>query len=146
MWDLTELSVSVSALNLFESSEILSLNPYHFYPPIIMTMDQQNSSVQSEALVLIEQTNENNKRALQTDGESQEQSHNKKRSLTFIASWQKKTYTMSCTPDETVEQLKLKLQGLTNVRPQNMKLLNLVKGKLPVSGYDILLKLKVSRA
>ncbi|KAI9280946.1 HAD-like domain-containing protein [Umbelopsis sp. AD052] len=96
-----------------------------------MTMDQQNLSVQQDAAHLLQPTNENNKRALQTDGEGQEHSHNKKRPMTFIASWQKKTYTMSCTPEETVEQLKLKLQGLTNVRPQNMKLLNLVKGKLP---------------
>ncbi|KAG2172970.1 hypothetical protein INT44_004711 [Umbelopsis vinacea] len=94
-------------------------------------MDQQNLSVQQDAAHLLQPTNENNKRALQTDGEGQEHSHNKKRPMTFIASWQKKTYTMSCTPEETVEQLKLKLQGLTNVRPQNMKLLNLVKGKLP---------------
>ncbi|KAI8576998.1 hypothetical protein K450DRAFT_253879 [Umbelopsis ramanniana AG] len=97
-----------------------------------MTMDQQNLlSVQADASALLQPTNENNKRAFQTDGEGQEHSHNKKRPMTFIASWQKKTYTMSCTPEETVEQLKLKLQGLTNVRPQNMKLLNLVKGKLP---------------
>jgi hypothetical protein len=98
-----------------------------------MTMDQQNISVQANASELLHPTNENNKRAFQTDGEGQEHSHTKKRPMTFIASWQKKTYTMSCTPEETVEQLKLKLQGLTNVRPQNMKLLNLVKGKLPVS-------------
>lgn len=105
------------------------LHPTHY----TMTMAQLPPSVPSSSPVVLHPTNENNKRALQTDGESQEQSHSKKRSLTFIASWQKKTYTMSCTPEETVQQLKMKLQELTFVRPQNMKLLNLVKGKLPVS-------------
>lgn len=101
-------------------------------------MAQMSPNVQSSDTVVLQSTNENNKRVLQADGDSQEQSYSKKRPLTFIASWQRKTYTMSCTPDETVQQLKLKLQELTNVRPQNMKLLNLVKGKLPVSATAVL--------
>jgi hypothetical protein len=96
---------------------------------------QQRTATESNLSSVLTPTNENNKRALQpdTEEESVDQSQSKKRPLTFVASWQKKTYTMTCTPEETVQQLKTKLQELTNVRPQNMKLLNLVKGKLPVS-------------
>ncbi|CAM0137872.1 unnamed protein product [Umbelopsis sp. WA50703] len=94
---------------------------------------QQRTATESNLSSVLTPTNENNKRALQpdTEEESVDQSQSKKRPLTFVASWQKKTYTMTCTPEETVQQLKTKLQELTNVRPQNMKLLNLVKGKLP---------------
>lgn len=95
----------------------------------------QHAATDTNMASVLTPTNENNKRALQPDTEEEaaDQSQSKKRPLTFVASWQKKTYTMTCTPEETVQQLKIKLQELTNVRPQNMKLLNLVKGKLPVS-------------
>ncbi|KAG2175721.1 hypothetical protein INT43_001368 [Umbelopsis isabellina] len=99
-----------------------------------ITIDMpQHAATDSNMASVLTPTNENNKRALQpdTEEESGDQSQSKKRPLTFVASWQKKTYTMTCTPEETVQQLKKKLQDLTNVRPQNMKLLNLVKGKLP---------------
>src|ERR1700753_3025065 len=84
---------------------------------VAMNLPQSPSAMDSPSPVILTPTN---KRGLQE--EFPEQSHSKKRPLTFVASWQKKTYTMFCTPEETVQQLKIKLQELTNVRPQNMKL------------------------
>ncbi|KAJ2963607.1 hypothetical protein NQZ79_g1394 [Umbelopsis isabellina] len=87
----------------------------------------QHAATESNMASVLTPTNENNKRALQpdTEEESADQSQNKKRPLTFVASWQKKTYTLTCTPEETVQQLKTKLQELTNADDTRLDSLSL---------------------